>query len=453
MVWLNFAKAISILGDHMERIFENADAQVDGVDQTLKLFENFVSNNESFKGSPDVKASLLSITKCKTLSDLQEIKKTKIFENYNNFANLKDQVDTTIQTWEAVVLPLTHWKSMALYTIPEARVHFAENEIAVDDSEVVLGLDDQVNVESQQAETQLMHAGSPDFHGVNNEDDDDNLHETILQTQPTLDDREAAAQELDNTETQEEIPVQEQESTLQHSEFDKELDSQLETQPRFDQQDDSNFDSSSFDTAQESHSLRGESNEEENVPTAAAIATLEQKRMTLARNVNDPLESMVQIASTANTGRSKESVAVEDDIESVNSQDLMKRQVDEKSTQRTKPGRKRTFTYNISDQSGEDDDPGAGQKSRTRLDFTEQSEGDDLFADDAEPVAQSKSSKRTRREWTEGEENAVIAGYRLFSMGANKWSKIKTKYSVELKDRSNVNIKDFVRTLKRKGKL
>jgi hypothetical protein len=30
---------MSILGDHMERIFENADAQVDGVDQTLKLFE------------------------------------------------------------------------------------------------------------------------------------------------------------------------------------------------------------------------------------------------------------------------------------------------------------------------------------------------------------------------------------------------------------------------------
>ncbi len=39
MVRLNFAKAMSILGDHMERIFENADAQVDGDDQTLKLFE------------------------------------------------------------------------------------------------------------------------------------------------------------------------------------------------------------------------------------------------------------------------------------------------------------------------------------------------------------------------------------------------------------------------------
>ena len=386
-----------------------------------------------------------------------------------------------MQTWEVVVLPLPEYTSMDHYTIPEARgVQFDENEteeVLVDDENVSEDdeeeedddddddddegfndndeCEDEAVGEESEAEKVPVEEKEPeadDSKPQGEEQDDayseemqfetqdrsdfqgdecgpgagetEGLGETAIETQPPLADRWVQDKHSDIDEQNE------KEETL-----DTQLDTQFETQPILFNQDEATSDTSSFATAQESEQDQVE--KEGSLPNSdannSAVAILEQKRIMLKRNAQDPLESMLMIASTANVASAKVPVA-EDDIESVDSRKMSKAP-EEKSTQRTKPGRMRKLSYSESEE--EENTSGAGtpsmvkkKKSGTRLLF-EDSEVD-LMADSPPPP------KRTRRKWTEKELNAVKQGYKRFF---KDWSRIKSEYSVALGRRTNVNIK------------
>ena len=60
---------------------------------------------------------------------------------------------------------------------------------------------------------------------------------------------------------------------------------------------------------------------------------------------------------------------------------------------------------------------------------------------------------KQRHRWTSEEDDAIIKGLRRYHGEKNKWSLIKSRFSVELRRRTNVQVKDRARTLEKNGKL
>ena len=76
----------------------------------------------------------------------------------------------------------------------------------------------------------------------------------------------------------------------------------------------------------------------------------------------------------------------------------------------------------------------------------------DGFMSDAEDVGVKKVSRKNqskRKQYSEEEKDAIKEGYNRFS---NEWAVIKAHYPV-LSSRSNVNIKDCYRTMRRRGEI
>ena len=71
-------------------------------------------------------------------------------------------------------------------------------------------------------------------------------------------------------------------------------------------------------------------------------------------------------------------------------------------------------------------------------------------ADDGTYKAKVKP-KQKRRKWTKAEKNAIKQGVKQF--GSHSWQKIKEEHSGELGDRTNVQIKDCYRTMKKNNEL
>ena len=61
--------------------------------------------------------------------------------------------------------------------------------------------------------------------------------------------------------------------------------------------------------------------------------------------------------------------------------------------------------------------------------------------------------EKQRHRWTSEEDDAIIMGLRRYHREKNKWSLIKSRFSVELRRRTNVQVKDRARTLEKNGKL
>ena len=63
------------------------------------------------------------------------------------------------------------------------------------------------------------------------------------------------------------------------------------------------------------------------------------------------------------------------------------------------------------------------------------------------------TGRRKRVRWSAEEEEALIEGYRLYHKFSNVWKLIKAKFPDVLRNRSNVDLKDKFRNLKRYNRI
>ncbi len=452
---------------------------------------NYINYEDIFESHLELKGNLVGLSSSKTNDDVRFFEENPIFKDYANIEILKNSLQYTMHSWEKIVLRLPAYETIdVFFMIPEVRnVSFeddfqdgydgGDNDGGDDDyddsynksndKELTKGRGAAVGRVDMTQKRNASHEGSNDKNEPENgnsrheskqqqiedgktqaqeeEGEDESGEETQLESQDRSGHKSDGAEEpegCDETGDPEEIQLEtqppndereEDNDALMDTQDDDEEETQemterssgiqLGTQPRLAVNvelsgSDDNF---SFTTAKETE----EEVEDHSTSERNAVAALQVKRTALKLIAKDPLASTLKIASKANPSFSRDV-----DIESVDSSELLKAPPEEKLTERTKPGRKRKLSYRES--SDEEDRPIAA-KASLKFDDSE----DELFKDTPPPPA--LKAKQSRKRWTEVELNAVKLGYEEFQKHDQKWSKIKSKYSEELRSRSNVNIK------------
>ena len=184
----------------------------------------------------------------------------------------------------------------------------------------------------------------------------------------------------------------------------------------------------------------------------SAREELKRKREQFMKKVKDPLNASVAIAEGARSGKEKvDESESEDDNDSSNEEEAKKEGNAVKGDKLARGGR-RGITPTFRKQ----------KKSAHQLNFTDSeddSEEEGVALSEvptkykAKKPAQApreihvsrKDEKTKRKKFTEEEDGAIRLGVERFGVG--RWSDIKSYYSIELKDRNAVQIKDRWRTL------
>ena len=169
-----------------------------------------------------------------------------------------------------------------------------------------------------------------------------------------------------------------------------------------------------------------------------AREVLKRKRKAFMKNVNDPLPDCVAKAQSARTRRQEG-----DESEDSDEEESSNYGKDAVKTPSFRKRKKSAYKLTFTDSSDSDDSKEEGKalsEVPARYQPAQQAQAPRQIH-----VSQKVSSGNKRRKFTEVEDGAIRNGVERFGMG--KWADIKAYYSMELKDRNQVQIKDRWRTL------
>mmetsp|Transcript_32037 Transcript_32037/g.64338 ORF Transcript_32037/g.64338 Transcript_32037/m.64338 type:complete len:616 (-) Transcript_32037:223-2070(-) len=167
----------------------------------------------------------------------------------------------------------------------------------------------------------------------------------------------------------------------------------------------------------------------------------------LKERTNDPLSECLAKANAAPQPREKRLEGTEDDEDS----DSIRAGPKQGQLYAKKKSRKQ-LTFEDDTEDGDDDDGGVELSSvpkRVEVNKASKNQSPPLREVNASPASTKGQKKRKR--FTEIEDAAIKNGIKHF--GDGKWAAIKAHYAVQLKDRTSVQIKDRVRTLRQNGEL
>jgi len=189
------------------------------------------------------------------------------------------------------------------------------------------------------------------------------------------------------------------------------------------------------------------------------VKELTKARDHLREEVDDPLDDMRALASTA-AGPSAAAVAKA--AAKKKAQEVARKRGDDAVTPELYKKKKSAKTLKFTDSEEEDSEDEDDAKAGTTL-----SEVPDRPVIRKEPSSAEKKPKPAtqmlthrehlptgaikRKKFTEEEKSAIKLGVERFGFG--KWAKIKEYYSDELRDRTSVNIKDCYRTMMKKNEV
>jgi hypothetical protein len=177
-------------------------------------------------------------------------------------------------------------------------------------------------------------------------------------------------------------------------------------------------------------SLFYNANDDEAEVDSDAIEDLKRSRSLLMKNVKDPLADCVAEAQSARVLRDDDSDELTD----------MPKSTEKKiKTPRFRKEKKSTHTLKFNSSESEDDSDEEGVKlSEVPERYTSKRKPQEIQIGEL-------SMKKTRTRFTEAEDEAIRDGVDRF--GSGKWVDIKSHYSMVLKNRDTVQIKDRWRTL------
>lgn len=231
--------------------------------------------------------------------------------------------------------------------------------------------------------------------------------------------------------------VTKQKQRMQQNGGDRKPPPEPENEPTFENHGDDVHDDIESSSADEEEDEREE--EEEKID---AKDNLERKRKNFMKGVKDPLQDIIAKAQSARTHKkAKKSESEEDDASS--SGDFSGKKVKTPSFRKTN---KKSYQLKF-DSSESEDSEGEGVKlSEVPARYSYEPPARSGHTPREIPVGPKAGKMRTR--FTQEEDAAIVSGIEQFGVG--RWAEIKAYYSMQLRNRTSVQIKDRWRNIEKK---
>lgn len=387
---LEFQKAISIIRSFIkQRLLETNDKYSTIPEKVLEKFTVFIANSElnshiDDRHRKELKECLCALlddtndlTSLKSPSDLRELLLQNVFFQKNFFIG---------NVIERVSSTLSNWE-ISILSAP-AKYSFIQNDQHAQEE-----LDENLN--SQSIESNDEENGI----AFSNEDEEN-----------SSDEQESIADSQDDDGS------------------DSDSYEQLETQPqrKYNIENESNGDSSSEQILDKDH---------------MSLQDLQHCRENLRKNVEDPLEDALKIASTAQTVTIG-NATVDNSEKSLEDNDTINNEVPSNEAPSPSnaigndadPSPSNALENDSNDDESPDQDILSTKSKKRQIDASQDS--NDLWEDSQDDKIFQK--KKPRKQWTTAETNALIKGHEKHGQ---HWSAIRTEFYEILKDRDQIAIK------------